>query len=101
MTFLSRAERPRSTVPAQPAAVRTQRHSNITQVIGIAIKCILEEDVPGVPHMEGKSLPMAYCGDPGEGGAGDPETGGDIISIDFGGTKPKTPSSSKPSPTES
>jgi hypothetical protein len=69
--------------------------------MGVAIKCILEEDVPGVPHMEGKSLAMAYCGDPGERVAGDLDTSADIIAIDFGGTKPKTPSPSKPSPTES
>src|ERR1051326_6278035 len=69
--------------------------------MGVAIKCILEEDVPGVPHMEGKSLAMAYCGDPGDGVAGGPDTSADIIAIDFGGAKPKTPPSSKPSPTES
>jgi hypothetical protein len=68
--------------------------------MGIAIKCILEEDVPGVPHMEGKSLAMAYCGDPGEGVAGDLDASADIIAIDFGGTKPKTSPPSKPSPTE-
>lgn len=69
--------------------------------MGVAIKCILEEDVSGVPHIEGKSLGMAYCGDPGERVAGNPDTSADIITIDFGGAKPKTPSSSKPSPTES
>jgi hypothetical protein len=37
--------------------------------MGVAIRCILEEDVPGVPWMEGKSLAMACFGDFGaEGG---------------------------------
>jgi hypothetical protein len=42
--------------------------------MGVAIQCILKQDVPGVPHMEGKLLAMAYCGDLGDGVAGDTRT---------------------------
>jgi hypothetical protein len=54
--------------------------------MGVAIQCILEQNVPGVPHMEGKSLAMAYCGDPGREPAGDTDTDGDVIAVDFGGS---------------
>jgi len=65
--------------------------------MGVAIQCILEQDVPGVPYMEGKSLAMAYCGDPGSrDSAGAIDGGGDVIAVDFGGSKaqrPATPAS--------
>jgi hypothetical protein len=59
--------------------------------MGVAIRCILEQDVPGVPWMEGKSLAMAYFGDSGSEGGGDTGTNADIIAVDFGGGKPQTP----------
>ena len=62
-------------------------------MMGVAIKCILEEDVPGVPHMIGKSLATAFLGDPGEPA--------EIIAIDFGGGKAETPPPSVSSPSES
>src|SRR4051812_28374573 len=67
--------------------------------MGVAIRCILEQDVPGLPQMEGKSLAMAYCGDPGvEEIASATDGGGDIIAIDFGGSKaqPSSPRASEP-----
>lgn len=57
--------------------------------MGVAIKCILERQVPGVPHMEGKSLAMGYCSD-AAGGEGT-DANADIIAIDFKTGKTKTP----------
>ena len=70
--------------------------------MGVAIQCILEQNVPGVPHMEGKSLAMAYCGDPGgRDSAGAADGGGDVIAVDFGGSKPQAPQASTPPASES
>jgi hypothetical protein len=60
--------------------------------MGVAIQCILERNIPGIPHMEGKSLAMAYCGDPGgREPAGATDADGDVIVIDFGGSKAQGP----------
>jgi hypothetical protein len=69
--------------------------------MGVAIRCILEQDVPGVPWMEGKSLAMACFADSGSEGGGDTGTNADIIAVDFGGGKPQIPSSPASSPAES
>jgi hypothetical protein len=68
--------------------------------MGIAIRCILEEDVPGVPHMEGKSLAMAYMSHAVETDGEDPEATAQIIAVDFGSGKPATPPAA-PAPAES
>lgn len=68
--------------------------------MSVAIKCLLEEDVPGVPHMEGKSLAMAYCSDATDDGTGESAPNDKIISIDFGGNKPKGPAPSNSPPAE-
>src|SRR6266404_3526766 len=62
--------------------------------MGVAIQCILEREVPGVPDMEGKSLCMALCG---EAGGDVPDTGpaNNLVVLDFGGTQP--PTSQRPS----
>jgi hypothetical protein len=62
--------------------------------MGVAIKCILERSVAGIPRMEGKSLAMGYCSDAAGGGEADAEAGADIIAIDFKTGKTKTPSPS-------
>jgi hypothetical protein len=57
--------------------------------MGVSIQCILEQGLPDIPRMEGKSLAMAYCGEPGPSEADEGEAG-DIIEIDFsGGSRPK------------
>ena len=55
--------------------------------MGIAIKCILEREIPDVPCMEGKSLAMGYCSD----ACGGVDSNADIIAIDFrsGTIKPR------------
>src|SRR5436190_9205740 len=68
--------------------------------MGVAIQCILQQEIPGVPHMEGKSLAMAFCGDPEDRADGGGSASADIITIDFGGTKSQS-AASAPSPTES
>src|SRR5689334_7869720 len=56
--------------------------------MGVAIRCVLEKELPNVPYMEGKSLAMAYCGGAPEHDAAE-SSGADIITLDFsGGTKP-------------
>jgi len=52
--------------------------------MGIPIRCVLERDIPDVPHLEGKSLGIAFCGDSSGGlSGGDPSS--NVISLDFGG----------------
>jgi hypothetical protein len=68
--------------------------------MGVAIHCFLQQDLPDVPYREGKSLAMAYCGDPDEEASGDGSASADIITINFGGTKSQPPPSA-PAPTES
>src|SRR4051794_25363386 len=54
--------------------------------MGVAIRCVLEREIPGLPFMEGKCLAMAYCGDAADEGDEPSEgTGADIISLDFSG----------------
>jgi hypothetical protein len=69
--------------------------------MGVAIKCILERPIPGIPSMEGKSLAMGYCSDAAGGGEVDADTNADIIAIDFKTGKTKTPSPAAPSADES
>jgi len=66
--------------------------------MGVAIQCILEQGLPGVEHMEGKSLAVAYCSDPGgaEDGAGEPAS--NVVAVEFGGSKAATPPSNEESP---
>jgi hypothetical protein len=49
--------------------------------MGIAIKCMLEQRIPGTPHMEWKSLAMGYCSE--ACGAAGADTNPDIIAVDF------------------
>jgi len=69
--------------------------------MGIAIRCILERDIPDVPHLEGKSLGIAFCGDTsGDLPGGDTST--NVISLDFGGGNAQSSNASAaPSPAES
>jgi len=69
--------------------------------MGIAIQCRLEQDLPGLPRMEGKLLAMAYCGQPDGEADGEMGASADIIAIDFGGGKSQTQPLSASSPSES
>ncbi|HZQ47680.1 MAG TPA: hypothetical protein VFC07_11750 [Verrucomicrobiae bacterium] len=72
-----------------------------TEVMGIAIRCILEQDIFDIPLMEGKSLAMAYLGDQGNEPAEETGPSDNVIAIDFGNNKPQIPPSSAPSSGES
>lgn len=74
---------------------------NTTEIMGVAIRCVLEQDVPGVPYMGGKSLAMALCGEDSGGNETGTETCADIIAIDFGGGGSKALSPAVPAPDES
>ena len=57
--------------------------------MGVSVQCMLERELPYIQRMEGKSLAMAYCGEPGPSEADEGEAG-DIIEIDFSGaSRPK------------
>jgi hypothetical protein len=54
--------------------------------MGIAIQCVLEQPIVGLPEMDGKLLCAAFCSDPG-GGNADEDIGpaDNLVAIDFGG----------------
>jgi hypothetical protein len=66
--------------------------------MGIAIQCILEQHVPGVPRMEGKALAMAYFADPRDEHDAQGSSGANIIAVDFRGGKPQAAPSHGTSP---
>ena len=69
--------------------------------MGVAIRCVLEREIPDLPFMEGKCLAMAYCSAAADDDGSDSESaGGDIISLDFSGSGSKTQSSSRREPTQ-
>src|SRR3954469_19920539 len=63
--------------------------------MGVAIKCILEQGIAGLPFMEGKSLATAYCGERGVE-VPEEERAADIIEIDFSGSGRKGGQSASP-----
>lgn len=60
--------------------------------MGVAIQCMLEQELPGIEHMEGKSLAVAYCSDPGGAEDGDGEPASNVVAVEFGGSKGAPPS---------
>jgi hypothetical protein len=66
--------------------------------MGVAIQCILEQEPPGVEHMEGKSLAVAYCSDPGGPEDADAEPASNVVAVEFGGSKAAKPPSNEESP---
>jgi hypothetical protein len=72
--------------------IELSRAEPVQSIMGVAIKCILERDVPDIPHMEGKSLALGYCSDAASDGAGD-NGNPDIIAVDFRSGQAKTPAS--------
>ena len=57
--------------------------------MGIAIQCILEQPIIGLPDMEGKLLCAAFCSDPGGDDTNEdngPAT--NLVAVDFGRTMP-------------
>jgi hypothetical protein len=62
--------------------------------MGLAIRCILEQELPGIPDMEGKSLCMAFCGETGDGQVADASPATNVVPLDFGG--PRTPAPRPP-----
>ena len=57
--------------------------------MGIAIQCILEQPIVGLPDMEGKLLCAAFCSDPGgDDTDADPGPATNLVAIDFGRTMP-------------
>ena len=64
--------------------------------MGIALRCVLKERVPGIPFMEGKSLAAVYCA----GGKSGAASNADIILIDFKTGHIKSPSQSASVPEE-
>ena len=57
--------------------------------MGIAIQCLLEQPIIGLPDMEGKLLCAAFCSDPGGDDANEdngPAT--NLVAVDFGRTMP-------------
>lgn len=53
--------------------------------MGVAIKCILDQEIAGGLSMEGNALAMAYCGTPDVSTPVETDISPDIIVIDFGG----------------
>ena len=66
--------------------------------MGVAIQCILEQELPDVEQMEGKSLAVAYCSDPGGAEGGDAEPASNVVAVEFGGSKASAPQSDEESP---
>lgn len=66
----------------------------------VSIQCLLEQDLPDAPHMEGKSLAMACFSELGAETPDENSETADIITIDFGGGKPPPKPPSAPSPLE-
>ena len=58
--------------------------------MGIAIQCVLEQPIIGLPEMDGKMLCAAFCSDPGGGGT-DEDIGpaDNLVTINFGRPNPR------------
>jgi hypothetical protein len=52
--------------------------------MGLAIRCVLEQSLSGIPWVEGKSLCTAYCAGLGGDVAANTADSSNIIAIDFG-----------------
>jgi hypothetical protein len=63
--------------------------------MGVAIKCILERELPEAPWMEGKSLAAAWCGENGRPDTDPSEPTADIITLDFGGPNAQSPAATE------
>jgi hypothetical protein len=73
--------------------IAVRRCLSYYQSMGMAIKCVLEDESIEVPWMEGKSLLMAYLGDINNTGNDGPKDESNIITIDFGDPKKPAPQS--------
>jgi len=68
--------------------------------MGVSIQCVLERELLDIQRMEGKSLAMAYCGEPGINVSEEAEAG-DIIEIDFSGASRPKEKTSNPAANDS